>query len=105
MIRLSVMYPATPGSTFDWEYYLRGHVSLAHRLLDPRGLVKLEIDRGLGSFPPGTPAPYHAVAHLFFRDLAVFRNAMAETAADLITDVPNYASVPAVVQVSEVVEL
>jgi uncharacterized protein (TIGR02118 family) len=105
MIRLTVMYPATPGSTFDWEYYLHGHVSLAHRLLDPRGLVRAEIDRGRGGFPPGTPAPYHAVAHLFFADPATFQKAMAETAAELTADVPNYASVPPVIQVSEVVAL
>jgi len=69
MIRLSVMYPATPGSKFDWNYYLGKHLELSRRLLTPRGLMRTEIDRGIGSFPPGAPPPYHAVGHLFFRTM------------------------------------
>jgi uncharacterized protein (TIGR02118 family) len=104
MIRLSVMYPAPPGSRFDWDYYLGPHLELAHRLLDPRGLIRIEIDKGLGSFPPGTPAPYHAVGHLFFHTIADMQNALANTAADFIADERNYTDVPSVVQINEVVE-
>src|SRR5262245_19672232 len=52
MIRLSVMYPATPGSHFDWNYYLGPHLKLSRQLLGPRGLVRTEIDRGIGGLPP-----------------------------------------------------
>jgi uncharacterized protein (TIGR02118 family) len=103
MIRLSVMYPAGPGSTFDWKYYLGTHLRLAHRLLDPRGLVRIEIDRGVGSFPPGAAAPYHAVGHLFFETMADLEAALGATAADLIADAQKYCNVPSVVQISEVV--
>ena len=104
MIRLSVMYPASPGSRFDWDYYLGAHLKLAHRLLDSRGLVRIEIDRGVGSFPPGAPAPYHAVGHLFFNSMAELGAALEATAADLIADAQKYSNVPSVVQISEVVE-
>jgi hypothetical protein len=57
MIRLSVMYPATPGSRFNWDYYLGPHLELSRKLLTPRGLVRTEIDRGIGGLPPGAPAP------------------------------------------------
>ncbi len=104
MIRLSVMYPAPPGSRFDWDYYLGAHLELARRLLYPRGLVRIEIDRGIGSFPPGVSPPYHAIGHLFFRSLSELEAAMAETAAQFIADEPNYSSVGSLVQISEIVD-
>jgi uncharacterized protein (TIGR02118 family) len=103
MIRLSVMYPAKDGSEFNWEYYLGPHLDLAHRLLDVRGLLKIEIDRGIGSLPPGTPAPYHAVGHLFFPSIEVMIGALTDTAPQFIADEPNYCSAGSVVQISEVV--
>jgi len=104
MIRLSVMYPATPGSRFDWSYYLGQHLELSHKLLSSRGLVRTEIDKGIGSFPPGAPPPYHAVGHLFFRTMADLENALKDTAGEFIADERNYTDVPSVVQISEVVE-
>jgi uncharacterized protein (TIGR02118 family) len=104
MIRISVMYPATPGSRFDWNYYLGPHRDLAGRLLSGRGLIRTEIDRGLGGFPPGAPPPYHAVGHLFFRTMAEMESALAATAAEFVADERNYTDVPSVVQISEVIE-
>ena len=103
MIRLSVMYPAGEGTTFDWNYYLGPHLKLAHRLLDPRGLQRIEIDRGVGSFPPGAAAPYHAIGHLFFNTLADLEAALGATADELIADAKKYYNRDSVVQISEVV--
>ena len=105
MVRLSVMYPATPGSHFDWDYYLGPHLELSRRLLNSRGLVRTEIDRGIAGLPPGTPAPYHAVGHLFFQTMEDLASALSATAAEFIADQRNYTDVPSVVQISEVVEL
>ena len=103
MIRLSVMYPATPGSRFDWDYYLGPHRELSRQLLDSRGLVRTEIDRGVCGIPPAPP-PYHAVGHLFFRTMGELESALQATAAQFIADEPNYTSEHGVVQISEVVE-
>jgi uncharacterized protein (TIGR02118 family) len=105
MVKLSVMYPMTANSKFDWDYYLGEHLRLAHQLLDPRGLVRIEIDRGLGSFPPGAPAPYHAVGHLYFRGMEEMQSALGATAAQFIEDERKYAPSGSVVQISEVVAL
>ena len=99
------MYPATPGSSFDWDYYLGPHLELSRRLLNSRGLVRTEIDRGIAGLPPGAPAPYHAVGHLFFQTMAELESALSATAAEFIADERNYTDVPSVVQISEVVEL
>jgi len=103
MVRLSVMYPATPGSRFDWDYYLGPHLELARRLLGSRGLVRTEIDRGVSGIPPAGP-PYHAIGHLFFRTMAELEAALEATASEFIADERNYSSAPSVVQISEVLE-
>ena len=103
MVRLSVMYPATPGSTFDWTYYLGPHLVVARQLLGPRGLVRIEVDRGIGAFPPGTPSHYHAIGHLYFESMLHLDTALAATAPDLVADQRKYYSGESVVQVSEVV--
>ena len=104
MFRLSVMYPATPQSRFNWEYYLGPHRELSRRLLTARGLVRTEIDRGLAGLPPGAPPPYHAVGHLFFQTMAELVSALSATASEFIADEWNYTDVPSVVQISEVVD-
>jgi uncharacterized protein (TIGR02118 family) len=104
MIRISVMYPVTPGSRFDWSYYLGAHLELSRRLLGPRGLVRTEIDRGIGGFPPGAPPPYHAVGHLFFQSMAEMESALGATSAEFVADERNYFDGLSVVQISEVVE-
>jgi uncharacterized protein (TIGR02118 family) len=103
MIRLTVLYPVTPESTFDWNYYLGPHLVLARQILLPRGLVRIEVDRGIAAFPPGTPSHYHAIGHLYFETMLQLDTALAATAPDLIADQSKYYSGESVVQVSEVV--
>ncbi len=105
MVKLSVMYPATAGSRFDWGYYLGQHLELSRRLLSSRGLVRTEIDKGIGGLPPGTAAPYHALGHLYFQTMEELENALIATAAEFVADERNYTDVPSVVQISEVVEM
>lgn len=103
MVRLSVLYPVTTGSTFDWHYYLAEHLVVARRLLGARGLVRIEVDRGIGAFPPGTPSHYHAIGHLYFESMLHLDTALAATAPELIADQRKYYNGEALVQVSEVV--
>src|SRR3974390_1873828 len=103
MTRRSGISPATPGSTFDWSYYLGPHLVVARHLLSSRGLIRIEVDRGIGAFPPGTPSHYHAIGHLYFETMQQLATALAATAPDLIADQRKYFSGESVVQVSEVV--
>lgn len=103
MVRLSVLYPATPGSTFDWNYYLGPHLVVARQLLGARGLIRIEVDRGIGAFPPGTPSHFHAIGHLYFGSMQELDTALAASASDLIVDQRKYYSGESLVQVSEVV--
>ena len=103
MVRLSVLYPVTAESSFDWAYYLGTHVVLARRLLGQHGLVRIEVDRGIGAFPPGTPSHYHALAHLYFETMLHLDTALAAAAPELAADQRKYYKGESVLQVSEVV--
>jgi len=94
MIRLSVLYPATEGATFDHDYYREQHVPLACRAW---GLSDAEIDRGIDG-------PYVAAVHFRFESLEALGAAMAggDTAA-VLADVANYTSIAPVLQTAEIV--
>jgi uncharacterized protein (TIGR02118 family) len=104
MIRLSVMYPQTSSSSFDWNYYTTTHFDLVRKYLGGKGLIRTEVDKGMAGFPPGTPAPYHAIGHLFFGSIGDLVNALS-TSPELIADQKNYFSGDSVVQISEVLEV
>jgi uncharacterized protein (TIGR02118 family) len=102
MIRISALYPATPGSRFDWDYYLGAHSALVHKLCDPLGMVKLEIDRGIAGLPPGTPAPFHAVGYLTWATMSEMQAALASAAPEVLADLPNFTDVQPTILISEV---
>ncbi len=94
MIRMSVLYPATEGATFDHDYYRDRHVPLAVKTW---GLESAEIDRGVNG-------PYVAAVHFRFESLEAMTAAMAvEETAHVTADVPNYTTIEAVLQISEIV--
>ncbi len=94
MIRLSVLYPATEGATFDHDYYRDKHVPLAVRTW---GLDGAEIDKGVDG-------PYVAAVHFKFESAEALQEAMAaEGTGDVLADVANYTSIAPVLQTSEIV--
>lgn len=95
MIRLSVLYPATDGATFDHDYYRDQHVPLALRTW---GLDGAEIDRGLNG-------PYVAAVHFRFESMEALQAALAnEGTAAVQADVPNYTTITPIQQLSEIVD-
>jgi uncharacterized protein (TIGR02118 family) len=94
MIRLSVLYPATEGATFDHDYYRDKHVPLA---VSAWGLDGAEIDKGIDG-------PYVAAVHFQFDSMDALGAAMAsEGTAAVLGDVANYTTIAPVLQTSEIV--
>jgi uncharacterized protein (TIGR02118 family) len=94
MIRLSVLYPATDGATFDHDYYRDTHVPLA---VEAWGLDGAAIDKGIDG-------PYVAALHLTFESMEAMGAAMAgEGTAAVMADVANYTTIAPVLQTSEIV--
>jgi len=95
MIRLSVLYPATEGASFDHDYYRDKHVPLAVRTW---GLDGAEIDKGIDG-------PYVAAVHFKFESTEALQAAMAaEGTGHVLADVANYTSIAPVLQTSEIVD-
>jgi uncharacterized protein (TIGR02118 family) len=96
MIRVSVLYPQ--GGKFDFDYYVKTHMALAHRLLDPFGLVKTEVDKSIGT------APYMAVGHLIFNTMEDMQKGLQAHDPELAADVVNFTDVKPEFQVSEIIQ-
>jgi uncharacterized protein (TIGR02118 family) len=101
MICVSVTYANTPGKKFDHAYYAQTHFALVRSRLKSMGLVRDEIDQGVGGGDPGSAAPYAAIGRLYFNTLGEFQAAMQTHGPEIIADVPNYTDIPPVIQVSQ----
>ena len=103
MIRVAVLYPNTPGATFDYTYYAREHMKLVQKKLGKMGLVKVEIDKGIGVTPLGSTLPYITVGYLYFNTLDDLKKASIPMSGELNGDIPNFTNVQPQVQVSEII--
>jgi uncharacterized protein (TIGR02118 family) len=99
---VTVLYPNTPGVTFDFDYYLKHHATLIDRLYGG-SIAKLELRRGSAT-PQGLPAPYVAIINIWIADQAAFDAAGAKHGAALIADVPNFTNTMPTIQIDEIVE-
>ena len=102
MIRVSVLYPGGPGKKFNWDYYLDKHLVGAGQALQSFGLVRSEVDKGIGTVQPGVPAPFVATYHMYFNNVEDFQKAMAAHGNALMTDIPNFTDIQPQIQVSEI---
>lgn len=102
MIKVSVMYPNTPGARFDHDYYRDRHMPLLKQRLGDV-CKSYTVDRGLAGGAPGAPAPYVAMCHVYCESAEAFQAAFAPHAKEIMGDIPNYTDITPVIQISEVV--
>ena len=95
MIRISVLYPK--GGKFNFEYYASNHMKLVHELLDPFGLIKTEVDKGMAD------SPFMAVGHLYFNSAEEMQKGLQAHDPTLAADLVNFSDVPPQFQVSEII--
>jgi uncharacterized protein (TIGR02118 family) len=99
---ITVLYANKPGVTFDFDYYLKKHATLIHRLYG-KGIAKLELRRGVTS-ADGSPPPHIAVISIWIGNQEIFDAAQAKHAPELIADVKNFTNTMPSIQIDEVVE-
>ena len=102
MIRVTVLYPNNKGSKFDLKYYVEKHMALVKARLDQHGLVRIEVDKGIGG-ADRTPAPFVCIGHLYFNSVQEFQKGLEAHGPELISDVPNYTDIEPQIQISEIV--
>lgn len=102
MIKVSVMYPNTPGAKFNHDYYRDQHMPMVKAKLGA-ALKSYTVDKGLAGGAPGAPAPYVAMCHLFCDSVEAFQAGFGPHAKEIMADVPNYTDIAPVMQISEVV--
>lgn len=101
MIKMAILYPNGEGKTFDMDYYVNKHMTLAKTLMGDSVKI-ISIDKGLAAGAPDTPVPYLAMGYFYFESMSAFKNAMGPARAKLVADVPNFTNIQPVVQISEV---
>jgi uncharacterized protein (TIGR02118 family) len=105
MVKISILYPHSPGAAFDMDYYLRTHMPMSlARLRSHPGFVALSVERGVAAPPSGIPPAYVAMCHYTFTTAEAFVDAFMPHATELQGDIANYTAIVPVVQFS-VVEL
>jgi uncharacterized protein (TIGR02118 family) len=102
MIKVSVMYPFSPGARFDHAYYRDKHMPLlANRVGD--ACKSYTIDKGLAGGAPGQPPTYVGMCHVFADSVESFQAAFGPHAKEILADIANYTDIQPVMQISEVV--
>lgn len=103
MIKVSVMYPSTPGAHFDHAYYRDVHMPLVQSLLGV-SISSYSIDKGISGLAPGSEPAYVAVGHLYSESVAAFEAGLAPHGEVLTNDISNFTNTTPTYQISEVIK-
>ena len=99
-ITVTVMYPNTPGSNFDLDYYLTKHKELVGKTMGS-SITSMKVIKGLGTPDPEASAPFQIMAIIEFESLEALHIAMTEHSAEVMGDIPNFTDIKPIVQFSE----
>ncbi len=100
-ITVTVMYPDTPGSKFDMDYYRDKHGPLVQKLWGPHGLTGLKVLKGLATPDPATPPPYRIMALVGFESLGHFQAAVKAAGKEVMGDIANFTDAPPHIQIND----
>src|SRR5262245_23284442 len=102
MIKVSVMYPNTPGARFDHDYYRDKHMPLVQARMGA-ACKYYTVDQGLAGGAPAAPARSVAMCHVACGWVDASQNEFGLRAEETLGDIKNYTDLPPGLQISEVV--
>ena len=102
MIKVSVLYPNGPDKKLDIDYFMNKHVPMMLARLEGTGLVRAEVEKGIGTVEPGAPPPFLLAAHLVYKTVEEFQSGFGPHAAEIMGDIPNYTNTQPQVQIAEI---
>lgn len=94
---VTVLYPNTPGSRFDWDYYLNTHTPKV-KVVFGDGFT---ITKGVASLD-GKPPAHLCTCVIAIESLEKFSSLMAQHGAAIQADIANYTDVTPIIQIDEV---
>ncbi len=100
-IIVTVLYPNTPGSRFDMDYYLKNHFDLVQEKWGAHGLLGAQAIKGIGTADPDTPAPFQVIALVEFESMEALQGAMQAAGTSVHDDIVNFTDVEPIVQICE----
>lgn len=103
MYKVSVMYPNKENARFDLDYYRTTHMDLVRKHLEPFGLIKTDVLKGV-SGGGEEPAPYICIGNLYFDSMDGYDKGSAEAGSVLRGDIPNFTDIVPIRQISEILE-
>jgi len=101
MSYVTVLYPATSDSHFDFAYYLSKHMPMVGQHLGDN-LVGAQVRKGLNGADGSLPS-FACVSSIEVKSLEAFKATLAQHGAEILGDIPNFTNVEPVLQFDEVV--
>lgn len=101
LFKVSILYPAGEGKTFDMAYYEKTHMPMVAGFLG-KNLKFYEIDKGVGGRTPNDTAPFIAVGYFYCYDMAEYNKAIGQNIDAIRKDISNYTNIQPMVQISEI---
>ena len=102
MIKVTVLYSNEEGKSFNFDYWAGPHMETVHRLLDAMGLQRSELERGVSAADPNAPAPFVAMATMYFSTETEVHEGFKTHGREIIGDIKNYTDISPQFQISEV---
>lgn len=102
MIKVSVMYPQSPGTRFDHAYYREHHLPFIKSRMGA-ALKYYTIDKGLSGAAPDVPAAYVAMCHLLCDSVEAYHTSHGPVAHELKDDIRKFTDRTPLTVISEVV--
>jgi uncharacterized protein (TIGR02118 family) len=100
MYCVTVTYPKSEGSSFNYDYYVQNHIPLCAELLAPHGYLGHVLRSNQGE-APGSDELSYASIDLLFESQQQMEAGLAETGESIIADLANYTNVNTQMSFSE----
>jgi uncharacterized protein (TIGR02118 family) len=101
MIKVTVLYPRTPGGRFDFDHYLKVHMPMSIARLG-QAMKSIVVERVLSPGPPWPESGFFAICSFVCESREAFEAAFFPHMQELQGDAPNYTDVAQIVLISEV---
>jgi uncharacterized protein (TIGR02118 family) len=102
MIKVSVMYPYSPGARFDHAYYAQKHMPLVKTRMGD-ACKYYTVDKGLSGGASDAPPIYIGMCHIFSDSTEAFQAGFGPHVKEIMGDIVNYTDLVPIMQISEVI--